>query len=150
MASSIKAARNWLHQQLVAHPDLADVQVVWGGPVHHVENDTVGLMGFEPVDVEVVNFGADSPYDEAYTLHVGVQAMDGGTSPEAAERVDGRGCDLADIVRQVVVDNPTLGGIATRAEPDVWTSDGAVYIEDQQFTGWLMFIDVAVDVVARI
>lgn len=151
MPSTIPAARRWLHDQIAAHPSLTSVQIVWGGPVFHLGDDTVGLLGFEPQAVDAVNIGAVSEFDELYTLHVGVSASDGGTSAAAARRVDDRATALAEIVSDLVDANPTLGGTVIVAERDVWTSDGAVYVEQASgFTGWTMFIDVAVDVHGRI
>lgn len=145
MATTIKPARANLHAALAAHTPFTgdDVQVTFGLPADHEEQEVVALGGIEDPDEEDAALGAQRK-EEAYVLLVLIKAHD---PTGDAVSVDGRGFDLADEVRAVVHADRTLGGAVRDASATGTRTDGARAAEGG---GWVIFLTVAITCRARI
>lgn len=143
MPSSVSPARRALFDALAASADLSAVQVTFGEPDAHEEQEVVAMLGVGDVDEESAALGNERR-EERYRIDVGVKVHD----PAGDSRsVDTRCFAYADAVRAVVAANLTLGGTVRTAHVVSQRSDGAQAAEGG---GWVCFNLLAIECHARI
>jgi len=148
MPSAISAARANLFDLMEADAGYADVQVTFGAPAGHEEQEVVALLGVDDADEEDVALGAQRS-DEVFVLEVGIKVYDpAGDAPE----VDAKGFALYEVLRSVVNANRTLGGTVRRAKVSRLRTDGAqpAEVEAGMVQGWGIYLRVFVACAVRI
>lgn len=151
MGSSISTAQGVVFARLTASSGLAAasprpaVQVTYGPPDAHEDQEVVALFGVRNPEEEPVSLGAGGK-DETYQLEVKVKAHDpAGT----AQEVNDRGWAIAD----VVVDEIEGSGDYTLDDTVMWalceptTTEG---VRPAQGGGWVIFLTVLITCRARI
>lgn len=144
MASSISAARAALHDRLAASAGLVGVQVVFGVPDAYEEQEVVAMLGVGPTDEDPATLGRPTT-DERFTIRVACKVHD--PAAKTGAQVDARCFAIADVIREVVADNRTLGGVVVMAGVSGQDSDGAVPAKGG---GWVCFNTVSIACRARI
>lgn len=160
MPSSIAAARLNLYTALAAAPALAGWQVTFGPPeVHTEERKVVALMMPTSIATEHATIG-DGGQEESYSIPLRAKVHDPSANGDPAElqAIDAQIWGAYEIVRQIVNNDQTLGGvisisaIVATAEPGRGNEESPVPAVRDEGTawGWVAFADWRVDCRTRI
>ena len=125
MSSPIYAARQWLHDQLVASADLSGVQVTYGAPQYSQTHEMVALGGVTSINEEDRVLGGNR-VEREFSLQVHFFAYTGGSDVEA---LDERGFSFHEAIRAVVYADRTLGGTVRLALAEGLDTDGVAPVE---------------------
>lgn len=128
---------------LASAPDLASTQVTVGVPTVLEGQDTVSVLGVTDSTEEEAGLGGNRKREE-FTVEVKIMSFDpAATSADDAFDLEARAGDLAQVVRDVVHGDRTLGGALTGNVASVvgTPTDGAQPAQDG---GYVVFASVLV------
>ena len=149
MSATVATARANLYDLIAADATVVadQVQVTYGPPDTHEEQEVIALGGVESHDEDDAVIGGARPREETYTLVVQVKAHGPENDPDV---VDARGFELAEVVRSVVYADRSINGAMG---PTGWarvssiTTDGVLPAEGG---GFVIYLTVRVLCRARI
>lgn len=151
--STITAATADLFARLEAAAEpagsLEGVQVTFGPPAAHEEQEVIALMGIRDAGEEYAALGAQRR-EETYDIELGVKVHDPTSDADNAAAAFARSRELVDAIEAIVhgsSEGRTLGGSVRTAHARTSRTDG---IQPAEGGGWVVFWRVYVTCAARL